>query len=173
LILLAVEKFLLHSERIDPKTGQPCTFPRWIRLAAPWSYAACYESWRDIKGLADVPIDQLAQIPRENVKVLTQLSTAVRAEPEVLHAAKTMPSEALTEKIRREYPDQHIEARKTFRFTLEESSAGVVEEALREAEIRGARNGNDGLELLAQTALEEWRYEEEIKTVMASLEVNK
>lgn len=35
-ISLTVQAYLLHEYRLDPATGKPCSFTRWLRLAVPW-----------------------------------------------------------------------------------------------------------------------------------------
>src|SRR5208337_1311022 len=46
LICRSVKSYLLHEQRIDPDTGSPCTFTRWVRLACPWSYATAFSAKR-------------------------------------------------------------------------------------------------------------------------------
>lgn len=167
LILRNVEKFMLYEKRTDPETGTPCSFNRWLKLASPWAYSSCRQALSDVKALTDIPDADLIEVPPSNFHVLKQLSTQVRNEPEVLEAAKTQQAEEFVETIRKEFPLQHIESRKALRFNPEESAVTIIEEALRQAEIRGANNRNEGLELIAQTALEQWLFEDQIKNLPA------
>ena len=154
LICREVDAYLLWEKRIDPETGQPCTsFSRWVHVCCPRSYATVYAAMRDVEALKDIPDQHLAEIPSSNVPVVKQLSTAVRADPKVLHAAKTKRNEEFVEQIRRDHPDQHIEARKLLRFKLEESAAERVEAALRMAEAKGAKNWSEALELICEEAI--------------------
>lgn len=157
-----VQAYLLHEHRTDPKTGKPCSFTRWLRLAAPWGYSTCYAAMRDVEDLADIPAEHLAEIPQENYPVLKQLSTAVRAEPRIIEAAKNKSSEDFVEQIRKDHPDQHLEMRKMLRVNMEESALAKVEEAIVAAEKRGATSRGEALEMICAEALLEWRLEEEL-----------
>jgi hypothetical protein len=167
MIAVEVQNRLLWKQRADPETGDPCaSFSVWMKVAAPWSYAMMFAAKRDVEELHDIPAEHLAQIPAGNFSVVKQLSSAVRADPGVLHAAKTMRSDALVEKIQRDFPDQHVESRKTLRFRPEASAAEKIEEALAMAEAKGARTRDEQLEMVAAVALEQWNSESEIERLM-------
>lgn len=164
LMCVSVQNRLLWRTRIDPDTGFPCrSFSRWLRIAAPFSYSTAYSALRDVEELADIPASELAQIPQSNIFTMKQLSTAVRAEPAVLQAAKTQRSEDFVEHIRKTHPGQALEEKKTFRFNPPQSAAEVIERALKMAEGHGAANRNDALELMAVTCMEQWRLEAEVE----------
>jgi len=162
-----VQAYRLHEHRIDPATGNPCSFSRWIRLAAPWGYSVAFQAMRDVEDLADIPAEHLAEIPQSNFPILKQLSTAVRAEPRVIEAAKTKTSADFTEHIRKDHPDQHIETRKMLRVNMEESALAKVEEAIFEAMGRGATSRGHALEQIAAEALMQWQYEAEIEKALS------
>ena len=145
------------------------SFAKWVRLACPWSYATAHASLRDVKELADIPEAQLAQIPASNFPIVKQLSTAVRAEPAVIEAAQTKHSEELVEEIRRTHPGQHLEHKVIMRFFPDESAVGNIEAALTMAKMRGAANRAEELELIAITAAETWRSEDEIEAIAERL----
>jgi hypothetical protein len=171
LICRAVQKFMLHEERTDPATGKPCSFSGWIRLASPWSYPRVFAAMRDVEELKDVPDADLAQIPEANLKTMKQLSTAVRADPSVLQAAKEMSNECFADKVRKDFPEQHLEVACSLHFTkVEESAAKVIEEAIDEAIKRGAHGRNEALEMVAATALEEFRLESEVEAIVSNPE---
>lgn len=168
MIAVEVQNRLLWKQRTDPATGEPCeSFSAWMKTAAPWSYALMFAAKRDVEELHDVPAEHLAQIPAANFPVFKQLSSAVRADPGVLHAAKTMRSDALTEKIQRDYPDQHLQSRKTLRFRPEADKAAEIEEALAMAESKGARTRDEQLWVIARVAVEQWKMEAEIEKMVA------
>lgn len=162
-ISLTVQTYLLHEHRVDPQTGKPCSFTRWLRLAAPWSYSTAFQAMRDVETLADIPAEHLAEMPQSAFPILKQLSTAVRSEPQVIEAAKSKTSEEFVEQIRKDHPEQHIDTRKMLRINIEESALTVVEDAILEAMKRGAVNRGEALEMIAAEALLEWRFEEAIK----------
>lgn len=140
-----VRVHLVHQQRTNPETGEPCSFTEWVRLAAPWSYQTCFAAMRDVEALSDIPAKELAQIPQANFAVLRQLSTAVRAQPAVIEAAKTQRSDKLIEHVQRNHPDQHIESKQTLRFVADESQAEEIEEAIGLAIERGAMNRTEAL----------------------------
>jgi hypothetical protein len=148
-ILKTVMNSMLHLQRIDPETGDPCSWTRWVRMASPWSYAQSFAAYRDIEALSDVPMEHLAKIPEANIKTLIQLSTKVRNEPAVLLAAQTQNGPDFIQNIKRVHPEQHIEAKRTFRFVADESQAAEIQDALDKAMERGAMNLTEALLMLA------------------------
>lgn len=160
------ERRHLWSHLIDPETGQ--AFPNWTAWMSCDNFMGCrrtnFESYGDIKRLAEVPQAKLIDVPKGNIKLLTQLSTAVRSQPDVLEAARTMPREAFEEKVEKEHPTQHIEARRPLRFSPDRSGARVIEEAIAwalEHDIAGSRD--EALVRMAEQALHEWQLEQELK----------
>ena len=141
---------LLWKFRTDPETGQPGhSFPRWLRMCAPWNFRTGYAAMRDVRDLVDIPDEHLVQIPQSNFETIKKLSTAVRADPRVLEAAKTKHTEELVPYINKLHPDQHLEGPKWMRFRLTETEAADIEDALRIAMEHGAANRNEALWALA------------------------
>lgn len=160
-----VENRSLWKHRLDPDTGLPCgSWTRWLRCACPYSYSSVHAALSDIKKLADVPAEHLAEIPQSNFGTMKQLSTAVRAIPEILQAAKTQKGEDFVETVRKSHPGQHLEHRKALRFRPVESAAKTIEEALEKAMERGAGTRDEALEMIAANALEDWRREQEVES---------
>ena len=164
-ISLTVQTYRLHEYRADEQ-GKPLSFTRWIRLAAPWGYSQCFAAMRDVEDLKDIPPEHLAEIPQSNMPILKQLSTAVRSEPAVIEAAKTQTAAEFTEKIRKDHPEQHLETRKILRFTVDESLAIKIEEAIEEAERRGATSRSEALEMICAEVWLAWQLEEEIEEAL-------
>lgn len=162
LICREVQNYLLHEQRIDPDTGEPCSFARWIHLAAPRSYSTVYSAMRAVEELKDIPDEQVARIRSSNFPIMTQLSTEVRNDPEVLKVAQTGRSEDLVEHVQRNHPNQHVEHRKLLRFTVEESAAVIIEHALKMAQFHGAANQAQALEAICQEAIALWEAEDEV-----------
>jgi len=172
LLCRQVEAKHLWKQRIDSETGKKCSsFARWVRVAAPWSYATVFAAMRDVEELQDVPAEHLAEIPAANIGTLKQLSTAVRQDPAIIEAAKTMRAPEFVEQVRKEYPLQHLEKKKTLRFSMDESAADKVEQVLQMAEAKGARNWSEALEMIAEEAADVWRLEAEVEQVIAEGEV--
>jgi len=138
------------------------SFESWMSLAAPRARSTAYQYLREVTELQDIPDEHLSQIRGENVDTVMHLSTAVRAEPEVLEAAKTQKADEFVEHIQKTHPDQHVEHRKTMKFRPAESAAKVIENVLAEAMDHGASNRDDALELAMQTAHEAWQMESQL-----------
>jgi hypothetical protein len=153
----------LWPYRTDPETAKPCTsWTRWMHVAAPRAASTAFGYLKQVEALSDIPDGTLARIRGENVDTVMHLSTAVRAEPEVLEAAKTQKADEFVEHIQKTHPDQHIEHRKTMKFRPAESAAKVIENVLEEAMEHGASNRDDALELAMQTAHEAWQMESQL-----------
>ena len=159
-ISLTVQRYRLHEYRLDEELQKPFSFTRWLRKACPWGYGVAFAAMRDVEELKDIPAEHLAEIPQSNFPILRQLSTAVRAEPQVIEAAKTQTAADFTEQIRKDHPEQHIESRKILRVNMDESALAKVEEAICEAMGRGATSRGEAMEMIAAEALLEWRFEQ-------------
>lgn len=174
LICRQVEVNHLWKQRTDPETGHKCSsFARWVRVAAPWSYATVFAAMRDVEELQDVPAEHLAEIPASNIGTLKQLSTAVRNVPDVLEAAKTMHAPDFAEKVRTEYPDQHLERKEILRFTVDGSAADRIKAVIDMATQKGAHNWGEALELICEEAADVWRLESEVERAINRVEEEK
>jgi hypothetical protein len=170
IIIREFEKRKLWAYLIDPETGQ--AFPHLTAWLSCGEFLGCrrvnFESLGDMRLLEDVPTEKLIDIPKGNLKVLAQLSTAVRNEPGILEAARILPQDEFLEKVEREQPNQHIETRKPLRFNPGRSGAKVVEEAIAwalEHDIAG--NRDEAIVRMAEQALNEWRLEQELRDMPA------
>lgn len=109
-ILLEVEERELWKHLCDTDTGEVySSFERWVVSAASHSRSDCFESLRAVKQLRDVPREQLLNIPRKNIAVLSQLSPRVRRSPEVIAKAQTATKKEFIGHIQEKHPDQHVE----------------------------------------------------------------
>jgi hypothetical protein len=100
LILFEVQNRELWRYVIDPLNGEVYrNFSKWVEGAAPSSRRDCFAALAAIKELADVPPEQLAEMPRCNIETLKLLSISDRKEAlykengetiSVIEAAKTM-----------------------------------------------------------------------------------
>src|SRR5271168_2712793 len=81
IICKRVEQSLLWKERCGSWT-------EWVHTACPFGSATAFEAYRCVKDLSDIPDIDLMLIPKNNLETLRQLSTAVRAKPDVIQAAK-------------------------------------------------------------------------------------
>lgn len=146
-IIREFERRSLWKHLIDPRVGQP--FPHltaWLSSGFIGCRRVNMEAHSDLKKLAEIPAEKLVVMPKENIKTLTQLSTSVQRQPDVIEAAGQMPAPKFDEKIEKEYPEQHREARKPLHImpsrtdrkdidawikkALEKDIAGTVAEAI-------------------------------------------
>jgi hypothetical protein len=129
-LMLECEERELWKHLFDSSGNPYGSFGQWICDAAPFSRADCYQALRTVKDLPDVPRHELEQIPRCNLMELRKLSTAVRAQPEVIEAAKTMPQKSFIGRLQAGFPEQHLEQTRSMTFRFTESQHAVVEQAL-------------------------------------------
>ena len=72
----------------------------------------------------------------------------------------------LVEHVRANHPEQHIERTKILRVPLDESAMDKVEELFKQAQLRGAKNRSEALEMICAEAELQWRLESEIEQVV-------
>src|SRR6185312_4812891 len=168
MIIKAFESRSLWKHLTDPDTQQPFScLTAWLSCS---DFLGCrrtnFAAKKALTNLADVPPEKLLDIPATNIHVLTQLSTQVRNDPRVLEAARTLPLSKFEEKIEKDHPTQHFEARGPMRFNLGRSWARTVEETISyalEHDIAGTRE--EALLRMAETALHEWELDEELRNM--------
>jgi hypothetical protein len=168
LIAVQFEKKKLWKHLIDPDTETHfASFTAWMSCS---QFMGCrrtnFEAKADVKALSDVPEDKLASVPKENLKVLRQLSTHVRNEPEVIKAAQTLSQNKFLEQIEAKHADQHLEVKRLIRFSPGRSGARVVEEWISyaiEHDIAGTRD--EALVRACEMALDDAKLDEELKNM--------
>ena len=102
--MLLVEERELYRFVIDEEVGDYYqSFDRFIKQTLPNSWGYCRDALRTIKELKDTPFEDLLQIKRCNLEQLKKVSSGVRALPEVVKAAKSMPEKAFVEKMNVEH----------------------------------------------------------------------
>ena len=135
---------------LDPSTGLPCSsFRRWVTIAAPYSHATVYAAMSDIVELKDVPDEDLAQMSHGNIGTMMLLSTAVRADPDVIAAAKSDKPEAFIKRLQQSHPEQHLEPRKPMRLAPTESQRAAIDDAVALATLEGASSLTEAVEMMA------------------------
>lgn len=121
IIVHAVERRKLWQYLEDPDTGE--TFANMTAFMSCSYFLGCrrtnFEALRVVKLLEDIPTPKLLDIPKSTLHTMTQLSTAVRNDPEILEAAKTLPPNEFVARIEIEHPNQHVQARKLMRLNPE------------------------------------------------------
>lgn len=173
IIAREVERRQLYRHLIDPETGE--SFPHFTAWASSINFLACrrttFEAKRVLASLEDVPTEKLLEVPRGNLHVLTQLSTAVRNDPAILEAARTLPREQFEEKVEREQPFQHIEARHPVKFHFGRSQRKVIEEWIAYAiEHDKAGSQEEAVAWACEEALDNARLDERLDAMPAEVE---
>jgi hypothetical protein len=127
-IIREVKRRQLWKHLVDPDTGQ--TFPNLTAWMSCSSFLGCrrtnFYAKEDGELLADIPSDKLIGIKPKNLNTLIGMSTAIRNEPDVLEAAKTLSPNEFTAKIDIEYPDQHIPAKKHLRLNPDRDELDAI-----------------------------------------------
>lgn len=141
------------------------SFDHWMNTGSEIGRSTMYAAYRAAKELAG-DVDDLTEIPRGNVETLRQMSSAVRSDPEVQQAAKTMAPAQFTEHIEEHHPDQHIESRKIMKFSMTKSAAFELERAIKYAiDYEGAASREEALLAMAIEALHQWELEDEVEAM--------
>jgi len=113
-------------------------FNHWAYSKNLGSHGSIMEAKSDVLALGrDIEPPDLAGIPKRSIKVLRQLSSAIRRDKEILQAARDLPSEEFVAKIGLEHPDQHIEqglpgvekVKEAVQYALDHDIAGTTDEA--------------------------------------------
>lgn len=160
-----MERRHLYKHLIDPDTDEP--FPSFTAWASCSNFIACrriiFESKRDMEMLKDVPSEKLIDVSKSNIKVLTQLSTAVRNDPAILAAAK---SDKLMEKVEKDFPGQHLEVRKPLRLNPGRSDAKVIEKWIAYAQEHDlAGSPTEAIVKACEIAMHDAELDEELKSM--------
>lgn len=167
LIAVQFETKKLWQYTIDPETGEH--FPNFSAWMSCPEILGCrrtnFEAKKDLLLLSDVPTAKLIDVPKENIKVLTQLSTAVRNDPGILEAAKG-PADKFLEKVEKEQPLQHIESRRPLLLKPGRSDRKAIDlwvEYAIQHDLAG--NLTEAIVRACETALYQAQLDEELKSM--------
>lgn len=162
------ERRKLWQYLIDPDTQTPfASLTAWMSCS---DFLGCrrvnFEAKRDMEILEDVPSEKLIDVPKSNIKVLTQLSTKVRNEKGVLQDAKDLPQNKFLEKLEQENPDQHLELRKSFRLNPGRSDARVIDKWVEYAiEHDIAGSATEAIVRACEIAIHDAELDEELRNM--------
>ena len=150
IILIEVQERQLWRWMADETGLQYGSFEAWVCNAAPQSRRDCFYAMRAIKDLQDIPLPELREIPRCNIALLQSISTGVRSKPEVIAAAKHLSEKEFVAKVEADWPDQHIESRRTIHLQPTKSAAGIIDQAIEMATaLEGCQTREEALEAVA------------------------
>jgi hypothetical protein len=116
---------------IDDEWGEPFrSLDRFNKATFPKSWRYNQEALATISKLPEVPMEQLVSMPRCNMVMLANnVSSSVRALPDVLEAAQTLSEDEFAAKLSTEH-GQHLERKETLKFTYSKGEAEMVKLAL-------------------------------------------
>ena len=147
------------------------SFEHWVNSGAPKGRRYMYKAKEKFEALvSDVAPSKLKGIARGNLETLIQCSSAVRNEPEVLEAAKTLSTPEFLSHIETNHPDQHFEGVEKLWFEPDRAAVPKINECIAYAIDHGiARNRGEALERMAEVALDDWKQEQVILEEAARL----
>jgi hypothetical protein len=165
IICRTFEERSLWRHLTDPETDM--AFPNitaWLSSGFLGCRRVAMEAHKLGQKLADVQPMKLLGVTKDNLHTLVGLSTAVRNDPGVITAAKTLDNIEFEKKIAEDHPDQHLDPRgRLLRFRPGRKGAQIIEEAIEyalEHDIAGTRD--EALVRAFETAMNEWKLEDEL-----------
>jgi hypothetical protein len=125
------EEKKIYEHFIDDEWGEPFrSLDRFNKATFPKSWRYNQEALATISKLPEVPMEQLVSMPRCNMVMLANnVSSSVRALPDVLEAAQTLSEDEFAAKLSTEH-GQHLERKETLKFTYSKGEAEMVKLAL-------------------------------------------
>jgi hypothetical protein len=149
----------------DPDTGEP--FPNMSAWLSCSRFLGCrrtsFEAKRDFELLSDVPEAKLLDVPKATIKTLTQLSTAVRNDPGILEAAKTLPPNEFVARIEIEHPNQHVQSKKPLRLNPDRDEREAIDRWVSHCKEHGtAVTTEEAIAMACTMALHDSELDEEL-----------
>jgi hypothetical protein len=125
------EEKKIYEFCVDDEWGEPFrSLDRFNKATFPKSWRYNQEALATISKLPEVPMEQLVSMPRCNMVMLANnVSSSVRALPDVLEAAQTLSESDFADRLSREH-GQHLERKETLKFTYSKGEAEMVKLAL-------------------------------------------
>lgn len=129
-IASVIQKRKLWQYLKSPKSGHLFTsFDEWLLDAAPYSRSHCYAAKGIYEELAEsIPRQTLMKINETNARTLLEVSSTVR--PKLAESAVVLSEDQLRQTIQKDFPQQHVERKRTLTFHLSESAYQVVTDTL-------------------------------------------
>ncbi len=116
---------------IDDEWGEPFrSLDRFNKAMFPKSWRYNAEALATIQKLPDVPMEKLVATPRCNIMTLTQVSSNIRALPDVLEAAQVLTEDGFIGKLTREH-NQCLERVQTLKLSYPAADMEAVKTYLR------------------------------------------
>lgn len=133
LIMVEMDTKQLYKQLLDPEGNPYRSLGMWISEAAPTSRSNAYAAKNAMEAInEEISVEDLNEIPRQNIETLKKLSTSVKKNPMVIEAAKQMSEKDFKSKIDKDHPGQHI-ADAPMRFKPLVGDRETIDEALAQA----------------------------------------
>jgi hypothetical protein len=125
------EEKKIYEQFEDEEVGKPFrSLDRWNKATFPKSWRYNQEALATISKLPEVPMEQLVSMPRCNMVMLANnVSSSVRALPDVLEAAQTLSEDEFAAKLTKEH-GQALERAQTLKLTYPAGDMSQVKKFL-------------------------------------------
>jgi hypothetical protein len=125
------EEKKIYEQFEDEEVGKPFrSLDRWNKATFPKSWRYNQEALATISKLPEVPMEQLVSMPRCNMVMLANnVSSSVRALPDVLEAAQTLSEDEFAAKLTKEH-GQALERAQTLKLTYPSGDMAAVKKFL-------------------------------------------
>jgi hypothetical protein len=121
------EEKKIYEQFEDEEVGKPFrSLDRWNKATFPKSWRYNQEALATISKLPEVPMEQLVSMPRCNMVMLANnVSSSVRALPDVLEAAQTLSEDEFAAKLTKDH-GQALERPLTLKLTYPSGDMAAV-----------------------------------------------
>ena len=125
------EEKKIYEQFEDEEVGKPFrSLDRWNKATFPKSWRYNQEALATISKLPEVPMEQLVSMPRCNMVMLANnVSSSVRALPDVLEAAQTLSEDEFAAKLTKDH-GQALERPLTLKLTYPSGDMSQVKKFL-------------------------------------------
>lgn len=111
------------------REGGYASYGQWVTNACPFSRSYCYAAVGARRELADVPEDDLKEIPLGNAVVL-QRTPKNRRKPALIEKAKSQVPRKFQQTVEDSVPEAHVEVITIHRFRLTRSAGKILRAGL-------------------------------------------
>lgn len=166
---LIVEERELYKYMLDEEAGDNFrSFDKWLKFVCPQSWGYVREALRAVRELKDVPFEDLLEMSRANIKQLEKVSGGVRALPEVVEAAKTLPEAQFIAQVNADH-EQHLERKRPV-ILAPEGDADEFDRAVKVAMLIEGCGRSEALKAIGVEYLDAHRAEIEVLIADGELE---
>ena len=150
-----VEDKELHKYLCDEAGVQYRTFDDWLSRALPFCRSSAYQAKRLVRTLHDVPVAQLAEIPRSNLEVLKFIPESERRDEIWLRKARECNHDTFFDLVRRELPDLLLEHKRKMILSFCNGQYEFVDGVCKKIQERHQCSREEAIEALAASYRED------------------